>query len=163
MNNESASTRSSIAPRVIGFVFDYICYIPLTYVVLYCLTLVIVLVAGSSYESASLKFLLFVLGVKGSDAVIDGQVIMRSFFFWWLLFGTILQVLKWIFHLDFIKGILISLSLLALFGTAALIIKTGSSFVPLVLLILFVANLFIYHALNRGLDKFQSNLKKSRK
>lgn len=160
MKVEGTPIRTSIVIRVIGFILDYICYMPLTYVVLYCFTMVIILVAGSSAETVFIKILLFALGIKGGDASLNGQDIMRGFFFWWIIIGTILQILKRLFHLDFSKGILVMVSLLAVVGTIALVIKTGSAFVPIILLILFVVNLFIYYVLHRGFSKIEIFLEK---
>lgn len=161
MNGENTHVRTKMVLWIVEFVLNYICYIPLTYVVLYCFSMAIVLVAGSSAEHLFVRILLFALGIKGGDAILNGQDIMRGFFYWWLIIGTVFQLFRWVFHLNFSKGILILLSLLAVVGTLALVFKTGSAFVPIIMFVLFVISLSFYYLLNWGFAKVRIFLEKA--
>ena len=146
MISRNVSIKPVTVLKIFEFILEYISYMPLTYVVLYCLTMAIVLLAGSSAETTFVKILFLTLGIKGGNATLNSQDVMQGFFFWWLITGTVLHILKWLTHLDFINSVLTVIALLAGIGTAALITKTGAAFVPVVLLALFVINILIYYA-----------------
>lgn len=153
MRSRNVSIKPVTILKIFEFILEYISYMPLTYVVLYCLTMAMILVAGSSAETSFVRVLFVALGIKDGDAALNSQDIMQGFFFWWLITGTVLHTVKWLTHVDFTDSILAVITLLAVMGTTALIAKTGSVFVPLALLALFFINILVYYALRRVLLK----------
>ena len=135
--------------RNFQFILDYLSYISLTYVVIFCFVTLLVLVAGSPFEASFIKMLLITLQSKETSVTLNTGDIMNAFFIWWLILGTFFKIVKELLGVNFNKTVLPLVLFITLVSTLLLTINIGSSFVPIFLFGLFIVNFIIYYSLSR--------------
>ncbi|MBU0534914.1 hypothetical protein KKC62_01975 [Patescibacteria group bacterium] len=149
MSSNNDSVFKKLFPRVLVFILDYLSYISLTYIVIFCFVTLLVLVAGSPFEAFFIKVLLVTLQSKETSVTLNTGDIMNAFFIWWLILGTFFKIVKELLGVNFNKIVLPLVLFITLVSTLLLTTNIGSSFVPIFLFGLFIVNFIIYYSLSR--------------
>lgn len=161
LSNETKNSGVGIVRKIFFIVLDYVRFGPLIFVSLYFITLVVVLLVQTDYESFIHSFFSFFLGSTAESRSYnqdDVRIIISRI---WFIFGTVFELINKFFKFE-IKGtvmfLLTALVLLVLSIMGA--IKIGSYGVFLTFYILSLVSLGLFFLISKGIDYLEKLLDK---
>ncbi|MBN1162518.1 hypothetical protein JXA34_02105 [Patescibacteria group bacterium] len=101
--NQSVSGNFAIkvVSKIAKIVLDYLKFFPLGFVFCYATTVILTLVTSTPFEETFLKLVGVSLGEKTDTYNLDSKNITNMFLPWWLIGGTILEILSLLIKVRF--------------------------------------------------------------
>lgn len=93
-NNNKHGTKHITFIQVLGVFFSYICFFPLAYFSAYFVFILGMLVIGTPIDSSFVALIKLTLNIKESKFSIDINDVKKMFLIWWLIIGSLFQIIS---------------------------------------------------------------------